>query len=250
METRLQFSIVSQPDDTACGSTCLHAVYRYYGDEMPLDRIIAEVPHLETGGTLAVFLACHALGRGFDATIYTYNLQTFDPVWFDERPPDIPRRIAEQMAVKPDPRVRVASEAYLEFFRLGGRVKFEDLNSALIRKHLARGRPLLTGLSATYLYRCARERDDNQYDSIRGEPAGHFVVLCGYDRDLRRVLVADPLRDNPLTQTQHYTIGIDRVIGAVLLGTVTYDANLLIIEPRSAGGRRRGAAKARGEPAG
>jgi hypothetical protein len=234
METRLQLSIVPQPNDTTCGQTCLHAVYRYYGDDIPLERVVEEVSLLETGGTLAVFLACHALGRGYDATIYTYNLQNFDPVWFDERPQDIPRRLEQQMAVKRDPKVRLASEAYLKFFRLGGKVRFEDLKPALVRKHLAKGRPLLTGLSATYLYHCAREREDNEYDSIRGEPAGHFVVLCGYDRRLRQVLVADPLLDNPLTQTQHYTIGIERVIGAVLLGIVTYDANLLIIEPKAA----------------
>lgn len=233
METRLQFSIVPQPDNTTCGPTCLHAVYRYYGEELPLDRVVAEVPLLDTGGTLAVYLACHALSRGYDATIYTYNLQTFDPVWFDERPQNIPARLAEQIEAKHDQKLQLASEAYLEFIRLGGKVRFEDLKPALIRRHLARGRPILTGLSATYLYRCARERpNDNEYDSIRGEPAGHFVVLCGYDRRLRQVLVADPLRDNPLTQTQHYTIGIERVIGAVLLGIVTYDANLLIIEPR------------------
>jgi len=232
MRNQLRLSIVPQPNHTTCGQTCLHAVYRYFGDDLPLESIVQEVSLLETGGTLAVFLACHALKRGYDATIYTYNLQMFDPTWFDESRRDIPRRLREQLAVKDDPKIRVASEAYLDFFRLGGTVRFEDLKPALVRRYLAKGRPILTGLSATYLYRCARERSDDEYDSIRGEPAGHFVVLCGYDRRRRRVLVADPLRDNPLTQTQHYTIGIERVIGAVLLGIVTYDANLLIVEPK------------------
>jgi hypothetical protein len=58
------------------------------------------------------------------------------------------------------------------------------------------------------------------------------VVLCGYDPETRDVLVADPIRKNPLAGSQRYVISIDRVICAILLGIVTYDANLLIIEPR------------------
>jgi hypothetical protein len=73
--------ILPQPDGSSCGPTCLHAVYRYFDDDIPLQQVIAEVPTLEDGGTLAVYLACHALLRGFKATIISYNLQIFDPTW-------------------------------------------------------------------------------------------------------------------------------------------------------------------------
>ena len=63
-------------------------------------------------------------------------------------------------------------------------------------------------------------------------------MLCGYDRVEKEVLVADPYLPNPLAPKNHYYIvGVDRVVCAVLLGTYTYDANLLIIQP---GGRRKG----------
>jgi hypothetical protein len=120
----------------------------------------------------------------------------------------------------------------LDFIELGGSLRFEDLTGALIRKYLNRGIPVLTGLSSTYLYRVAREygpEDDS--DDVRGEPAGHFVVLCGYSKDTREVLVADPFLTNP-TGTNQYLVNIDRLICAILLGILTYDANLLIIEPR------------------
>jgi len=45
------------------------------------------------------------------------------------------------------------------------------------------------------------------------------------------VSVADPLDDNPRFSSRHYRVGIDRLIGAILLGVVTYDANLLVIRP-------------------
>ncbi len=46
--------------------------------------------------------------------------------------------------------------------------------------------------------------------------------------------VADPLHDNPAQWggTGHrYSIGIERVIGAILLGILTHDADIVIIEP-------------------
>ena len=79
MDTLLDFDINKQPDNTTCGPTCLHAVYRYYNDSISLQEVISEVSLLEEGGTLAVYLACHALRRGYKTTIFPYNLQIFDP---------------------------------------------------------------------------------------------------------------------------------------------------------------------------
>jgi hypothetical protein len=125
---------------------------------------------------------------------------------------------------------KVATDAYLEFIERGGSLRFEDLTSGLIRRYLKRGIPILTGLSATYLYHSTRERGA-AYDDVRGKPSGHFVILAGYAAETRSVLIMDPLHPNPLASGQVYEIGIDRVLGAILLGVLTHDANLLIIEP-------------------
>lgn len=79
----LNFDIKAQPDDTTCGPTCLHALYQYYNDSIALKEVVDEVKSLKTGGTLAVMLGNHALQRGYNAHIYTYNLNIFDPTWFD-----------------------------------------------------------------------------------------------------------------------------------------------------------------------
>ena len=68
-----------QPDDMTCGPTCLHAVYRYFDDDVPLEQVVGEASMLDEGGTLAVLLGCHAQRRGYEASIYTYNLDVFDP---------------------------------------------------------------------------------------------------------------------------------------------------------------------------
>jgi hypothetical protein len=228
-----RIDIQPQPDDLTCGPTCLHAVYRHYGDHVDLDRVIAEVTPLKTGGTLAVWLGCHALRRGYRARIYTYNLHMFDPTWFSEPAAGLPQRLREQASIKRDRKLRTETKAYLDFLDLGGEIRLEELRPRLLRRHLDRGEPILTGLSSTFLYRCAREAgdDDPRFDSVAGSPSGHFVVLHGYDPERREVRVADPYHENPEFRSHYYAVSVYRVIGAILLGVITYDANLLILSP-------------------
>jgi hypothetical protein len=192
---------------------------------------------LDSGGTLAVFLGLHALKRGYEATVYTYNLNVFDPTWFRGKAVDMRARLEQQARLRAEPKLRLASEAYLEFLDRGGRVRFQDLTPSLLRRHLKRGVPVLTGLSATYLYQSMRERpDDDSFDDVRGQPSGHFVVLCGFDLSNRKVLVADPLQPNEFGPPDNlYAVDVARLINAILLGIVTYDGNLLIIEPARRG---------------
>lgn len=229
----LKLAIDAQPDEHTCGPTSLQAVYRYWGDDMPLERVIAEVQALATGGTLGVLLACHALRRGYRAALYTYNLNIFDPTWFQLSRPDLRDRLLRQLDHKPDAKLRLATEAFLDFLDLGGELRLVDLSPRLIRRLLDREIPILTGLSATFLYRSPREIGPRcDYDDIRGEPAGHFVVLCGYDPRSHKVMVADPLHPNPMSPGQLYSVPIERLITAILLGVLTYDANLLVLEPK------------------
>jgi hypothetical protein len=236
----VHLDILPQPDDSTCGPTCLHAVYRYYGQDLPLPEVIAQTGRLDEGGTLAVMLACDALRRGYAATIYSYNLMVFDPTWFTLAPESLAERLRLQAEHKRhEPKLLIATTGYLEFLRRGGRLSFEALTPGLIRRHLQRGAPILTGLSATYLYHCARERPgDGVADDVAGAPVGHFVVLCGYDSASRRVLIADPLEDRPGFAGHVYSEPIERVVGAILLGVLTHDANLMIIEPPRAARKR------------
>jgi len=68
---------------------------------------------------------------------------------------------------------------------------------------------------------------------VRGFPTGHFVVLHGYDAGTDSVLVADPYHGNPLSDGHTYRVGIVRLLGAIMLGVLSYDGNLLVIEPQA-----------------
>jgi hypothetical protein len=233
-ELSLQFDIHAQPDEITCGPTCLHALYQYYGLDIPLRDVIKGVKKLKTGGTLAVMLANHALQQGYTATIYTYNLHVFDPTWFSESSGKMIEFLQMQMKFKGKKRkLQVASVAYIKFLAAGGVIKYAELDQDLIKGFLSQGVPILTGLSATYLYGTPREIPQfDIYDSIKGEPSGHFVVIKGYDEESNSVLVADPMEPNPLGKGQVYNVDFVRLINSIMLGIVTYDANLLIIEPK------------------
>lgn len=231
----LEVPLQAQPTETTCGPTCLHAVYAYFGDVLPLEQLIQEIPSLETGGTLGVLLGLHALRRGYRAVIYSSNLRVLDPTWFQGGSVDLAAKLEREAHLCRGKR-RLAAEAYLQFVRRGGEVRLDDLTGALIRGYLQKGMPILAGLSATHLYRSAREDPDTgQDDDIQGLPLGHFVILSGYQAKRRRVTVNDPYQKNPLSARRLYAVPMERLLNAILLGVLTYDGNLLIVSPTAKG---------------
>lgn len=235
----IDLTISTQPDDESCGPTCLHALYTHFGLKLPLEDVIRDVERSFSGGTLAPLLGKHALNRGFTTTIYINNLDVFDPTWFKYGKSSRDALIAKleaQMKHKWDKGIVQSSLAYQQYLALGGDVRFRTLSVQLLKTYFKKKIPILTGLSATYLYRSARENFTKEgvafYDDIRGTPCGHFVVLCGYDDQKQHVIVADPHRENPLSHNNYYKVSSTRLINAILLGVLTYDANLLIIQPK------------------
>jgi hypothetical protein len=225
----LPLRVAAQPDEETCGATCLAALYRYFGDTMSLEEVLDEVPRVTGGGTLGVHLATHAKRRGYETTLYTLNLKLFDPSWFTSGT-DLALKLREQRKVKNDPRLLEATPAYLDYLDAGGSIRYEPLSEALIRRPLEDGIPILTGLSATYLYGVSREDPKtNRHDDVGGEPVGHFVVVSGYNPDERSVLISDPLEPNPVSKDRVYSMTLERLIGAICLGIATYDSNLLVI---------------------
>jgi hypothetical protein len=178
-------------------------------------------------------LGNHALKRGYKAHIYTYNLNVFDPSWFSLSQNKMIDNLKKQMRYKfRSKKLLVASKAYIKFIESGGTIQQTELDQHLLKKYLKKSTPVLTGLSATYLYGTQREIPaTNKYDSIKGEPVGHFVIINGYEEATNTIYLADPMNPNPL-QSQYYSVSFDRLINSIMLGIVTYDANLLVIEPK------------------
>ncbi|MCB1136484.1 MAG: hypothetical protein KDK78_09465 [Chlamydiia bacterium] len=236
--TKGEVHINRQPTETSCGPTCLHALYSYYGRDVSIESIMDEVDWLPTGGTLAVHLGIHALREGFRAKIYSYNIMLFDPTWFRPERLSSKELIAkleqQRDAKKADARFRSAIDAYIQFITDGGEVMMEDLSPDLLRRYLQKKTPLLTGLSSTYLYQAPREfvAEGRQWaDDVHGTPEGHFVIIEKYNHRTRHVTIADPFATNPYSPNLRYTVSLSRLVTAILLGVLTYDANFLVVEP-------------------
>jgi hypothetical protein len=226
--------IHAQPNDDTCGPTALHAVYSYFRESISLEEVIDDVHALENGGTLAVFLGLDALKRGYNARIHSYNLRVFDPSWEGLAPDILRKKLLAQTRFKESKRLHAACLAYARFIKLGGEIRFDDPTPALLQNYFDHDLPVLTGLSATYLYKSKREYSTGSgvsvFDDLRGKPMGHFVVLAGMKG--KQVSVADPFGGNPFSTDRLYEVHVGRLINSILLGIVTYDANLLIISKK------------------
>lgn len=229
-----------QPDDATCGPTCLRKVYDFYGMSAGVDEIMRALELNDDGGTLAVFLGISALQHGFSARIYSYDLRIFDPTWFELPSKQLIEKIFARFPALRDAKRLRAAGAYIRFLELGGELEFSDLTPRLLKAIIDRGHPVLAGLSATYLYGFARERWDAARqrlvdDDVAGEPVGHFVVISGYEQWGRRLTILDPSEHAPQDELGRIQVDSDRLINAIMLGDVTYDAVLLEIWPDEAG---------------
>ena len=242
MDIELPVQILRQPDYTTCGPTSLHAIYSFYGDPISLDQVIAETTKVPGGGTVLVHLALHALRRGYRADTWVSNVRHMDPTWFKTKT-DIAAKLEARAAAKgilDDPRYGPMVTGFREFLERGGRLHWRDLTPRAIGGILKQGVPLLAGTNGTYLYQCARETPEGP-DDVRGDPFGHFLVVCGYRTKDMTVSIADPLMDNPLTGSKYYRASVYRLIGSIFLGAASDDGNLLMVRPKA---RRAPVAKA------
>jgi hypothetical protein len=234
---KINFDIQRQPDDSTCGPTCLQGVYSYFGLSFDIHKVIDRVKSLEGGGTLGVFLAIDALEHDFDVTIYNYNLAIFDPTWQWLPSRELVNKLRLQQKQKKGKKLNLASDAYCEFLEKGGKLRFDVLTTDLLTELLSGCLPVITGLSCTYLYNTSRERALSNSkviaDDTGGFSTGHFVVLmASIDSE---ITIADPYYPNPLSDTGIYSVDSHRVILSIMLGVLTYDANLIVIRSKSRG---------------
>lgn len=234
----IDLHIETQPNDETCGPTCLHSIYRYYGLNISLNEVINTLERSMSGGTLSPLLGKHALMRGFDATIFINNMDLFDPTWFKQSHASneiLLAKLKQQGMFKKSKGISQASKAFQDFLTLGGVIRFKTIDVKLLKDYFKQDIPILTGLSSTYLYRTAREsftsEGESYFDDINGSPCGHFVVLCGQN-EKRHIVIADPFHTNPFTNNNYYEVSCTRLVNAIMLGVLTYDANLLIIQPK------------------
>lgn len=223
---------IPQPDDVTCGPSCLLSVLSYFGYEGSFAQLKAQVPTNPDGGTLAVYLAIAAHRLGYGTKLYSYDLRVLDPTWSALSPAVIAAKLRARADGTPKLKLQAACRAYATYLEEGGSLDFSDLSADLLAGIIDRDRPIICGLNSTYLYGDPRARpDDNVDDDVHGDPVGHFLVVSGHDGG-RHFTVTDPSNDAPhLGASDTYPVSARRLINAILLGIVSFDAVLLEIWP-------------------
>ncbi len=224
-----------QPDEVSCGPTCLAAVLRFHGlaDASP-EEVRRVTPRNPDGGALAPFLGLAAMRLGARARCHPFATRVFDPTWRKLSAAECLRRLVQRTEALPEGRLRRVHEAWRTFLEEGGEVALGELRPSELVQALDAGRPLICGLSITWLYQEPRERpEDNTDDDIHGSPVGHFVVVNGYGGSGQSFFVIDPWPEPPFDRSDGvYRVSQRRLTQAILLGDATHDAVILEVFPR------------------
>lgn len=225
---------IEQPDDLTCGPTALLQIYRYYrsqgvGEKRSLEEVIRDTRRNPDGGTLGVYLALAALAEGWTPSLFSFNLDIFDPTWSGLGSEALVAKLESRVREVEGERLRRVIRAHAELLRKGGHVHLVDLDRRLLVGLLAAGHPILTGLSATWLYRTPRELGEEE-DDVGGWPVGHFVVISGYQPEDDLFLVVDPSRQLPFSHTGLYPVPSERLMASILLGDATFDGVLVVLD--------------------
>jgi hypothetical protein len=103
-------------------------VYQYYGYDCDLKSVIRETPRNPDGGTLAVNLGIVAIESGFAATIFSYNLHVFDPIWHRLGSAALVDKLRRRQRAGRSQRQQRALRAYTRFLTMGGKLRFQELS--------------------------------------------------------------------------------------------------------------------------
>ena len=68
-------------------------------------------------------MGSHALQRGYECTLYTFNLHVFDPTWFVLEPLALHASLEARREHVGDQRARDAIDASMPYLELGGEVR-------------------------------------------------------------------------------------------------------------------------------
>ena len=84
MAFRLAVDILPQPDETTCGPTCLHAIYRYWQEDEPLSEVIARTGKSSRAARWPYSWRATPCARATAPRSIPITSTVFDPTWFTD----------------------------------------------------------------------------------------------------------------------------------------------------------------------
>ena len=214
-----------------CGPSSLQQVFAYYGIKKSINQLLKEIK-LYKKGTFDGQLGLCALENGFKAIIIDYNLHAYDPTWFKLSKKALIKKLKQSLKHRKG-EYKTKVQWLIKYFEAGGNIKFEIVTPELIKSYLKKKIPVIVCLMMTSLYKEKRRITIKQKkgrrsikSDLKGKPAGHYLVVSGYDGD--KLFVTDPYYNIPYSKKGEYKISSKELIASILM----WNGSLLIIEKK------------------
>lgn len=198
-----------------CGPSSLTNIYAHFGKEVGLEKILNDLKVKDDETTYLPQLARHIQQNGLATQVLSSCPFNMSPDWKDlDKSSLIENLKAWTTHHHKNPWIKDAL-FLLYYLEEGGRVNLVDLSTKLIDEELTKGNVVLCCLEESWLWGKRKVSNVVEYDSIRGEPRGHFVVVYGQKDD--EYLVSDPYPTNLPERQGLYSVSKDKLLVSVLV---------------------------------
>jgi len=172
---------------STCGPLCLLNIYNHLGVETTLEKILKDLKINDSKATYITQLSGHVQKMGLKAVLLMSNPFIISPEWKDLPRKNIIEKLgkwlvySKSLKSKSDTQVRSLKNAeYLvSYLKNGGDLRIVDLTTKLMDDFLDRRYILLSCLEQSWLWEKRKIKNKAEFDDIKGQARGHFVVVYG-----------------------------------------------------------------------
>ena len=210
---KLNLPLLKQKYKAGCGPAAMSMVYKYFGKEIPEEKIVKEIGGLTKWGSFATDHALMAKNLGFKVICHSYNLEYFEPEDF--------KLSQRKLIEKTKTLIRKEKRAYnkqklksiLRVLKSDIEFKMRIPSLNVIKKFLDKRVPVIVLVRSVVLF---EEKKDLK--------SGHYIILTGYKND--KFYYNDP------KYGKAKSISADKLIFALSANVFDSSAYLLVIKPQ------------------
>lgn len=235
MHTSKSFPNLQQkPSSKACGPVCLHNIYSHLNINIDLETILNDLKVDSKTTTHLPQLAKHINQKGVKTVLLSSCSFNIAPEWKNKSKKKIISNLKKWIkynSVKKKPQqnksIWIKDARFLvDYLKEGGSIKILNLTTAVIDKYLNEGYIILSCLEESWLWGKRKVREKQQYDSIKGGPRGHFVII--FDKTRKQYIISDPYPTLLKSKERIYKVSKERL----LISTLIWGAQVLAIKAK------------------
>ncbi|MBD3362355.1 hypothetical protein GF362_01395 [Candidatus Dojkabacteria bacterium] len=221
-------NIKQKADSSACGPSCLQAIYKYYGKDLKLKMILEDLHIDKDTSTYVSQLARHLNTNHLSTTLISSNPFVVSPDWKAKPKKVVIKELKEWILHHFNKgkveNIWIKEALYLLFYlQEGGNLKISNITTDLIDKYLEDQNLILCCLAENWIWGKRKISKVVEYDNIKGHVNGHFVIV--YDKNKGDYQISDPYPTSIENKEGLYAINKEELLTA----TLTWSHEILIV---------------------